>query len=317
MDELCNILETARQNRNCIDFDIPDIEMIQDKHGNIEKFKAATTGKAERIIENFMLATGTCIAEHYSWIPFIYRIHESPDIDTVKNVIKLLRTSGFNIPKYQNIDETTIKSIIDKVGTSEEAKIVKTILLKSMKRARYDVNNIGHFALQLPYYSHFTSPIRRFTDFRIHTLIDELDEFDYSIDSVKELEKELIEVSKHASSIEKTAQDIENEALMMSMAEYMQNHIGEGYDAIITEIYSHGMFVKTKDQISGKIKFENMLDDKYHYDYDKKAIIGQKTKKKYQIGNKIYVIVKDASKENRTINFETGIPKRRIRTKED
>lgn len=137
-------------------------------------------------------------------------------------------------------------------------------------------------------------------------LMDELNNMDYSEESMRNLEKELIEIAKHASNIEKIAQDIENEALMMAMAEYMEGHIGEEYKAIITEIYSHGMFVKTSDMISGKIKFEDMLDDKYRYDPDKKAIIGKITKNMYQIGNKIYVIAKDASKEARTINFETG-----------
>lgn len=306
MKELSDVLEKNREERNCIDFDIPNIEVVQDKNGKIEKIVESANGKAGRIIENFMLATGTTVAGHYSWIPFIYRVHESPDIDVVKSVIKLLRTSGFNIPKYSNIDEATIKDILDKVDSSEEAKLVRTILLKSMKRARYDVNNIGHFALQLNYYCHFTSPIRRFTDFRIHMLMDELDTFDYSMESIHELEKELIEIAKHASSMERRAQDIENEALAMAMAEYMEGHIGEGYNGIVTEVYSHGMFVKTSEMISGKVKFENMLDDQYHFDFDKKAVIGKKTKKKYQIGNKVYVIVKDACKENRTVDFEMG-----------
>ena len=306
MEELSNILEKARENRNCIDFDIPDIKLVQDKNGKMVQVIESGSGKAQRIIENFMLATGTTIAGHYSWLPFIYRVHEAPNVEVVKNVIKLLRLSGFNIPKSNNINETTIKNILDKIGSSEEAKIVREVLLKSMKRARYDVHNIGHFALQLEMYCHFTSPIRRFTDFRIHTLLDELDSFDYSQESIQELEKELIGIARRASNTEKLAQDIENEALMMAMAEYMEHHIGEEYKAIITEVYPHGMFVKTNEMISGKIKFENMLDDKYYFDSDKKAIIGRKTKKKYQIGNKIYVIAKDACKATRTINFETG-----------
>jgi len=306
MNELSNVLESAREKRNCLDFGIADIEVVQNKDGNIEKFAQTGEGKAQRIIENFMLITGTTIAQHYSWLPFIYRVHEVPDEVTVKSVIKLLRLSGFNIPKYNNIDETTIKGILDKISNSEEAKVIRTILLKSMKRARYDVNNIGHFALQLLEYCHFTSPIRRFTDFRIHMLIDELDTLNYNAENIIKLEQELFEIAKHASSIEKIAQDIENEALAMAMAEYMEKHIGESFNAIVTEVYPHGMFVKTDDMISGKIKFENMLDDKYHYDKDKRAIIGKNSKKKYQIGNKVCVVVKDACKETRTINFEIG-----------
>ena len=129
-------------------------------------------------------------------------------------------------------------------------------------------------------------------------------EYNVPIDELTE--KELYEISKNASNSEKIAQEIENEALAMSMAEYMENHIGETYSGIITEVYSHGMFIKTDNMISGKIKFEDMLDDKYHYDSSKKAIIGKNNKKKYQIGNRVFVVVKDASKPNRTINFEIG-----------
>lgn len=304
MEQLCDLLEIRREERNCLDFDIPDIEVVQSKDGKVEQIIEAPTGKAQRIIENFMLVTGTTIAEHHSWLPFIYRIHEAPNPDAVANVIKILRTSGFSIPKYTNIDETTVKSILEKINTPEEAKIIREMLLKSMKRARYDVNNVGHFALQLPNYCHFTSPIRRFTDFRIHTLLDELDTLDYSPESIDILEKELIDIASHASNIEWKAKQIESEAIMMSMAAYMENHIGENFDGTITEVYPHGMVVRTNNMITGKIKINSMQDDKYYYEPSRNAIIGKNHQKKYQIGNKVYVIVKDANKATRTVNFE-------------
>jgi len=181
--------------------------------------------------------------------------------------------------------------------------------LKSMKRARYDVNNVGHFALQLSKYTHFTSPIRRITDFMIHTMIDELETSNYSKECIESIEQLFINVSQKATNREKTAQLIEDEALAMAMAEYMENHIGEEYNAYVTEICQHGMFVKTNNNIFGKVKFENMTDDKYYYDHDKRAVTGKNTKKKYQIGNKVVVVVKDACKETRTINF--GIEKQK------
>ena len=304
MEELSNILEQAREKRDSIDFDIPDIKIIQDSNGNIQKFINSGSGKAERIIENFMLVTGTTVAEHYSWLPFIYRVHESPNSDIVKSVIKMLRLSGINLPKINNVDEKNLKNIMDRLENTEEAKLIRSILLKSMKRARYDINNIGHFALQLPCYCHFTSPIRRFSDFRIHTLLDEVETMNYSYESIKELEKELADISRRASLMEKTAQEIENEALAMAMAEYMETRIGQTFRAIVTEVYPYGMFVKTNDMISGKIKLSDMVDDRYFYDGIKKAIVGKKTKKKYQIGNRVYVVAKDACKATRTVNFE-------------
>lgn len=303
MENLSDSLEKKRQERNYIDFNTPDLEIIQNEEGKVEKIIEAQTGKAHKIIENFMLITATTIAEHHSWLPFIYRVHEEPDPDAVVNVIKILRTSGINIPKYNNIDEKTIKSILEKVNTSEEAKIIREMLLRSMKRARYDVKNVGHFALQLPEYCHFTSPIRRFTDLRIHMLLDELDSLDYSSENIKLLEKELIDIAQHASNIEKKAQEIEQEALKMAMAEYMENHIGESYDAVVAGVYSHGMFVKTNEMISGKVRFDNMSGDKYYYDEKQNAVIGRKHKKRYQIGNKVYVTVKDANKATRTVDF--------------
>jgi len=173
-----------------------------------------------------------------------------------------------------------------------------------MKRARYDTRAIGHFALQLKNYSHFTSPIRRFADFRIHTLIDNVETLDYNHDNMVELEKELIEVATNTSTMEKTAQEIENEALLMAMAEYMEGHIGETYTGIVTEIYSHGMFVKADNLVSGKVSFNDMGSGKFKFDYDKKTVINCDTHQKYQIGNKVYVAVKDASKIQRTVNFE-------------
>ena len=306
LQELNNVLESSRNKRNSVDFDLPDVEVVQDNLGTIKGFTTTGVGVAQRIIENCMLITNQTVAEHYSWLPFIYRVHEAPNPQTVKNVIKLLNLSGFRIPKCNNIDERTINNILDKVKNSEEAKVVRTILLKSMKRARYDVNNIGHFALQLSKYTHFTSPIRRISDFMIHTIIDELEQFDYTQENIDKLEKELLEVAKKASTMERISELIEDEALAMAMAEYMEGHIGEEFNGYITEIYQHGMFVKTDNLISGKIKFENMLEDKFYYDDDKKAIIGKATKKKYQIGNRVCVVAKDACKETRTINFELG-----------
>ena len=306
LEKLSDALESAREKRNYINFDVPDIQVENDEFGKIKGFKPVGIGVSERIIENCMLITGTTVAEHYSWLPFIYRVHECPDELTVKNVIELLQTSGFRMPKINNIDEHAINNILNKIKTKEEAEIVRTILLKAMKRAKYDTNNIGHFALQLEKYCHFTSPIRRITDFIIHTVIDELEELDYSKESIERLENELHIVSQNATKTEKIAQKIENEALAMSMAEYMQAHIGEEYNAIITEVYQHGMFVKTDDHISGKVKFENIYGDYFYYNEEQNAIIGKNTKTKYQIGNKICVIAKDASKETRTINFEIG-----------
>lgn len=306
LNDISNALESARNNRNCVDFGINDIEIDQDNQRKINGFVMRGNGVAERIIENCMLITGTTIAEHFSWLPFIYRVHEAPSEEAVREVIKILRLSGFDIPKFNNVDEKIINSILDKVKNSDQAKVVRTMLLQSMKRARYDVNNVGHFALQLLKYCHFTSPIRRVADFMIHTLIDELESFDYSSDSMERLEGEFTEIADKASSTEKIAQLIEEEALMMAMAEYMEGHIGEEFKGIVTKVSQTGMLIETDGMITGKVAFENMIDDYYYYVAENNAIIGKHTKKKYQIGKRVCVIVKDACKKTRTIDFEIG-----------
>lgn len=300
----CDILEKGRKNRSCIDFGLHDIEKEMDLDGKTKGFVVRGDGIAERIIENCMLITGTTIAEHYSWLPFMYRVQETPNPENIKNVIKILRLSGIRIPKFNNVDEKTINYILDQVKNTEEADVVRTMLLKATNRARYSTMNVGHFALQLIKYCHFTAPIRRIIDFYIHTIIDEIDTLDYSKETINELENELEEICQKASTAERVAQLIEDEVLAMDMAEYMMDHIGEEYSAMITEIYPSGMLVKTKSNILGKIKVEDMTDDKYKFDYERHAMIGNNTKKTYQIGNKVLVIAKDACKETRTINFE-------------
>lgn len=306
MKELSLILEQAKDKRNYLDFDIPDIEIVQNDNGETIDIRPSFQGVAEKLIENFMVITNMTVASNYSWFPFIYRIHEAPDADSIKEVINMLNISGFKIPKLNNINEGTIKYIFNIISSFDELRIARTEFLKSMKRARYDTNNLGHFALQLKDYCHFTSPIRRVSDFMIHTIISELETLDYSPSNIEEIEKELQAVSENASKAERIDKQMEDEACAMAMAEYMEKHIGEEFEVYITQVYPHGMFAKTKNMISGKIKFEDMLDDSYYFDYDKKAIIGKKTKEKYQIGNKVCVLVKSASKENRTINFEMG-----------
>lgn len=305
IQQLNNILEINKHQRNYLDFDIPDIEIIQDKNGKTIGFKPTYQGTAEKIIENFMVITNQTIAQNYSWFPFIYRVHESPNQETVKSVIELLNSNGYKIPKFNNIDEKTIKYIFDEISSIDDLRIIRTEFLKAMKRARYDTNNLGHFALQLDTYCHFTSPIRRVADFMIHTIINEIDQLDYSQATINNIEEELKKVSANASIAERIDKAYEHEAQAMAMAEYMENHIGEEYEAYITQLSPYGMFIKTNEMITGKVKFEDMKDDKYYYDSKKKIIIGKNTKNHYKLGDKIYVLVKDANKINRTISFTT------------
>ena len=257
-----------------------------------------------------MLIANTTLYKHFAWFILAYRVHEAPNEEKVKEVINILRASNIKIPKIKNADSRTLKTIIDNLEENDVSEIVRECLLKSMKKARYDTLNVGHFALQYDVYGHFTSPIRRVIDLITHMTIDNIENFDYSEESIKNFEKFLNDVCRKANEVEKIDKLMEDEAMDMLMAKYMENHIGEEYEVIITDINRHSMIARTKDLIRGKIKLENMLDDKYYYDYDKKAILGKNTKKKYQLGSKLTVLVKDANRATRTVNFE--VPKKMI-----
>lgn len=304
MKELSDIYDQVRLKRNCIDFDIPDIKVIKEKNGETIGFKNTGIGQAERIIENFMLIAGSAWALYYNWMLIMYRIHEIPDEDVVNATLELLRKSGLKIPKLNNINEKSLANFLNKINELDEAEIIKTYILMSMKRAKYDINNIGHFALQSDAYCQVTAPIRRIGDFINHSTTDDIENLDFSEEGIKTLASELKNICEHATQMEKTAYDLEEEAKTMAMAEYMEKHIGEKFTARIIKVYKNGLFVKTDNLITGKVKISDILDDKYYFDYDKQAIIGKKTKKKYQIGNKVYVIVKNASKANLSIEFE-------------
>lgn len=304
MEELSDIYDQVRLKRNCIDFDLPDIKVIKENNGEIIGFKNTGIGKAERLIENFMLISGYSWAIYYSWMSLIYRIHEIPDDDVVEDTLNLLRKSGLKIPKLNNINEKSLANFISKINEFEESEIIKTNLLMSMKRAKYDIVNIGHFALQFDAYCQVTSPIRRIGDFINHSITDDIENQDFSEEGIKNLTKELNGICEQATKMEKIADELEEEARTMAMAEYMEKHIGEKFRAEIIKIYKNGMFVKTDNLITGKVKINDILDDKYYFDSETQSIVGKKTKKKYQIGNKVYIIAKKASKANRSIEFE-------------
>ena len=304
MHELNLILESKRHERNYVDFDISDVEQVENEFGEVVDFKRSETGNAQLLIENFMVMANETVAKHFYWLPFMFRIHEEPDRQAIDDVLILLRKAGFNIPNYKNIDARTLKGILKNLGKSDKLDIAKSMILMRMKRARYCINNTGHFALQLQNCCHFTSPIRRIADFIIHTIIDELDKLDYSFGGINKLETELQAICENASRMEKISKEIEEKGMQLEMAKYMEKYIGKEFEAYITEIYQHGMLAKTENMIVGKIKLEDILDDKYYFDYNKNAIIGKENKHKFTIGQKVYVIVKEASKANRTISFK-------------
>ncbi|MDO4963733.1 MAG: VacB/RNase II family 3'-5' exoribonuclease [bacterium] len=303
MNELNSILENARRKRDYLNFDTTEVKILE-KDKKIIGFEKNDLGLAGQIIENFMLIANTTVYRNYAWFALAYRVHECPDEDKVKEVIDILRLSGINIPKIKNVNNRSLRNIIDNLGDDEVSSVALECLLRSMKKARYDTNNIGHFALNYDIYGHFTSPIRRVIDLLTHTIIDNIDDFNVDESSFDKFEKLLNYVCKRSNEIEKVSKQMEEDANDLMMSKYMQDKIGEEFDVIVTDIGKNSMMVRTSNLIRGKVKLEDILDDKYYYDYDKKCIIGRNTKKKYKIGNKLVVLVKDANPKMRTVNFE-------------
>ena len=304
MRELSSILTNASKKREYLEFNVPEIEVTKENGENV--FYLNEQKEAEKLIENFMVMANATVAGHYSWIPFIYRVHEAPNEDVVKSVIKKMNLCGYKIVMDGKITRGSLNALLKKFKTREECQIFHQMLLKAMAKARYSTDNQGHYALKIQDYCHFTSPIRRAPDFMIETAIDELEENGYAMEYVNLLEQELQEVSENANKEEINDFKFEDEAKKMAMAEYMENHIGEDYEGVITEIYPHGAFVRTSNLIEGKVSLDDIGDktEKYRYDPERYVISCKNNREFYHVGDKVLVESIAASKHNRTIYFK-------------
>ncbi len=304
MQELSLILEKAKKEREYLDFDIPEIAVS--KENNEILFSLAEQKDAEKMIENFMVMTNTTVASHYSWMPFIYRVHEGPNEEMIKSVIKKMNCSGFKVVMPGKVTRGSLNNLLKKFKTKEECQIFHGMLLKAMAKAKYSTDNYGHYALRLDDYTHFTSPIRRASDFMVHTAIDDLEEHNFDMDYINIIEQELNEVSINASKEEVNDFKFENEARKMAMAEYMEDHIGEDYEGIITDIIPSGALIRTDNLIEGKVSLDDIGDGKtkYRFDYDRYVISSKKAEQVFHVGDKVLVEAIGASKQNRTVDFK-------------
>ena len=309
MEELAKILKEKRITKGYLNLDIPESKIILDQDGYaIDVCKYETTF-ANEIIEQFMLAANETIAEKFYWLkaPFIYRVHEEPDIEKVNELNKLLFNFGYKIHvKEGKIYPAEFSKILKEVEGKPEEKIVSNMILRTLKVAVYDSENKGHFGIASKYYCHFTSPIRRYPDLFIHRVISKYLEENYDVPEkwIEEHQKQAEDRAKQSSEREKIATKVEREAQDLKKAEYMESRIGEEYEGIVSSITSFGMFVELENTIEGLIRFEDLGDEYFIYDEDKKQLIGEKSNKVYKIGDKVRIKVKKASKLLRQIDFE-------------
>ena len=309
MEELAHILKNRRLENGYLNLDIPETKIDLDIDGKVVGVGKYETTFANEIIEQFMLTANETVAEKFYWLdaPFIYRVHEEPDLEKVKELNKFLYNYGLKIKASKdNIYPKEFAKVLEEIKGKEEERVISTLILRTLKLARYEAENKGHFGIASKYYCHFTSPIRRYPDLFIHRVISKYLENNYTIDEEEYnmLEKQAEDRSVKASEREKIATEVEREALKMKMAEYMESKVGEEYNAIVSSITSFGMFAELENTIEGLIRFDSLGDEYFIYDEDRKILIGEVTKKIYKIGDKIRIRVLRASKELREIDFE-------------
>ena len=307
MAEFASILRKAKLKRGYLDFDVDEPKILVDANGKPTDIVLRDRGIGENLIEDFMIAANECVASHiyYMNLPFIYRIHEYPKEEKLRSFLSFISNLGYSIPgNIKDNKPTTVQRILNYLHDKPEFPILSSLLLRSMQKAIYLPQNLGHYGLASPCYTHFTSPIRRYPDTTVHRLLRTyLFRHDMSSKTLHHWQEKLIYISDLASSRERVSIDCEREVEDMKMAEYMEEHIGEEYDGIISSVMSFGLFVQLPNMVEGLVPIREM-DDYFIYDEEKMTLVGERTHTKYTLGQKVHVKVVRASKEAKTIDFE-------------
>ena len=309
MEELAHILKNRRINQGYLNLDIPESKIVLDENGRAIDVKRYETTFANEIIEQFMLTANETIAEKFYWLnaPFIYRVHEEPDYDKIQETNKFLFNIGEKIKATKDkITPKAFSDVIDKLKGTEYEKVISTLILRTLKIARYESENKGHFGIASKYYCHFTSPIRRYPDLFIHRVISEYLKNGYVLDEerIEELNNKSKKYAESSSETEKIATKAEREAEDIKKSEFMEDKIGNEYDGIVSSITNFGMFVELENTVEGLIRFENMGNEYFVYDENRKTLIGENTNRIFKIGDKVKIKVIDANKNLKKIAFE-------------
>ncbi|MBO6232683.1 MAG: ribonuclease R [Clostridia bacterium] len=309
MEELAIILKNRRKEQGYLNLDIPESKIDLDINGRVTNISKYETTFANEIIEQFMLIANETVAEKFYWLqaPFIYRVHEEPDLDKVKDLNKFLYNFKMKI-KITNdkVYPNEFAKALDKVKGTEEEAVVSNLILRTLKVARYEAENKGHFGIASKYYCHFTSPIRRYPDLFIHRIITKYLKANYDVKQgyIEENRQKAENTARQSSEREKIATRVERASEDLKMAEYMENKIGEVYEGIISSVTKFGIFVQLENTVEGLVRFENIGNEYFIYDEDRKMLVGERTNKVFKIGDKVTVRVISASKALRQVDFE-------------
>ena len=307
MLELSKILRAYKTKRGCIDFNIEEAKIVVNDKGEAIDVVLRNRGVGEKMIEDFMIAANETVAScvYFMDLPFVYRVHGEPNEEKINNFLKFISILGYKV--NGNIKEITPKEMQKLLGQLSEKKefsILSRLLLRSMQKAVYDKNNIGHFGIASKCYTHFTSPIRRYPDTTVHRLLRTyLFKHKIDNDTIDYWNNKLPFLTEHSSNKERDSIECEREVDDMKKAEYMEKHIGEEYDGMISSIMSFGIFVELANSVEGLIKIDDLTDDTYTFDEAKFSLRGKKNKRGYRLGDNIRIKVKAANKEAKTVDF--------------
>lgn len=306
MLELSTILRKNRRKRGSIDFDVAETKIIVDENHKPVEIKPYDRNPATKIIEDFMLAANETIAEDYFWqeLPFEYRVHEHPDEEKIDILAAFINNFGLFIKASR--DEThpkELQKILDQIEGKPYEALISKMMLRSMKQARYSTECTGHFGLSCKYYCHFTSPIRRYPDLQIHRIIKENLHGELSEKRIEHYRHILPTVANDNSVKERRAEEAERDVIKLKEIEYMSEHIGEEFDGVISGVTSNYIFVELDNTVEGAVSVAYMYDDFYYFNEQEYAMVGEKTKKKYQLGDKVRIKVLKCDKIKKTIDF--------------
>lgn len=306
MKELSDILRERRGRRGSIDFDFPETKIVLDETGRPVEIKPYERNAATKIIEDFMLMANETVAEEYFWrdVPFLYRTHDTPDEEKIRQLSAFINNFGYHIHVRNEVRPKEIQKLLGKVdGTPEEA-LISRLTLRSMKQARYSTENTGHFGLAAKYYTHFTSPIRRYPDLQIHRIIKENLRGRLGQERISHYAEILPKAAAQCSAKERSAEEAEREVVKLKKAEYMRAHIGEEYGGVISGVTRWGIYVELPNTVEGLVHVADMWDDHYEFVEQDYRLTGEHTGKSYKLGQTVRVRVTDADKIQRTVNFE-------------
>ncbi|MCA0758139.1 ribonuclease R [Paenibacillus sp. N4] len=309
MEVLANRLRSQRMKRGAIDFDFQESKVIVDENGKAVDIIKRERSIAEQIIEEFMLAANETVAEHFHWlrVPFLYRIHEDPDQEKLLNFIRFAANFGYVVKgKGNTVHPRALQTLLEEIQGTKEATVISTVMLRSMKQAKYDAESLGHFGLAAEFYSHFTSPIRRYPDLVIHRIIREVIEGGGQLTEARHeyLASRMSDIAQHSSERERVAVDAERDTEQLKKCEFMLDKVGEEFEGIISSVTSFGMFIELDNSVEGLIRLSDLTDDYYHFHEQHMILVGERTSKVYRIGDEVKVRVSGVSMTEHTIDFE-------------